>query len=596
MTERPRAAEPVELDAALAWRESLALRLIRAFFGIYLVSAVVVAVSLTGERKRHVMIALSLSGAMWFGVPAVTGWPRGQARGWVILVPALGAAITGYASLGFLSGPGVSLAISLMLAGFLLGARVMIWLGIASALILTGVAWAMVHGWLPAPNPADVDMTRPLPWLRSLGVSFLGIGLFGGLMVAVLGRMERALRLARTETIRREHAERARAEAELLALESKQLEVVGQLAAGIAHDFNNNLTAIIGCAELLKQDLAERRAPVDVADEILHASKRAAELTRQLLVYSRKAQMVLEASDLHAVVQAAVGLARRSMDPNIEIVTELIAPEAIVLADKALLEGAVLNLLVNARDAMPKGGTLTIATRPHANTAGGQGSNEATPGVILEVRDTGVGIEKQLLSQIFDPFFTTKPVGKGTGLGLAAVAGTVKAHAGSISVESEINVGTTFRIWLPLAARDAALQGPSGKMVAHGSGEILLVDDELVVAATARRTLRSLGYEVTHVSDGASAIDLIGREPQRFKLVLLDLRMPGLSGEATFDRLREIAPSLPVVLWSGYRAGQDVEAMLQRGAAGFVEKPYTVVKLSQAIARAMASRAQSTAH
>lgn len=581
-----RASEPVEIDEALAWRESLALRLIRAFFGIFVLSTLLAAASIEGSRERLQMVLSSLIGAVWFGIPAFTGWPRGKARGWVIVVPALGAAITGYASLGFLSGPGVTLTIGLMLAGFLLGARAMIGLGITSALVVSSIAWGMVHGWLRAPNASDVAMTMPMPWIRSLGVSFLWVGLLGGLIVSVLSHMERALRQVRVETLKREQAEHARAQAELLALESKQMEVVGQLAAGIAHDFNNNLTAIIGCAELLKQELADRPDSLDVADEILHSSKRAAELTRQLLVYSRKAQMVLVPSDLHAVVEAAVALARRSMDPNITIKTELGAPNPHVLADKALLEGAVLNLLVNARDAMPNGGTLLITTAPLESDHLKNIDGSPRRGVLLQVADTGTGIAEHVLPQIFDPFFTTKPVGKGTGLGLAAVSGTVKAHSGTISVESKPGVGTIFRIWLPSVPRETSAHMVAGNAIIRGSGRILLVDDDNIVASAAIRTLESLGYTVTHAADGQKALDLVSEEATRFRMVLLDLRMPGLSGEATFDRLREVAPELPVLLWSGYRAGQDVEGMLRRGAAGFVHKPYTIAHLSQAVAAA----------
>jgi two-component system, cell cycle sensor histidine kinase and response regulator CckA len=412
----------------------------------------------------------------------------------------------------------------------------------------------------------------------------MAVTLFGGLMVRVVARVERSLRLARQETLRREQAERARAEAELQAMESKQLEMVGRLAAGVAHDFNNNLTAIMGSVELLKLELPEQRSAHELTSGILLASQRLAELTRQLLAYSRKARMLQSPTDLHAVVQQAVTLARRSMDPNITIVTELTARHFTVAGDAALLQSAVLNLLVNARDAMPTGGKLTVATSSVELTRAS--ARGLPPGfcVILEVIDTGRGIPKEQVPNIFEPFFTTKPVGKGTGLGLASVAGTVKAHGGSIEVNSDVDAGTAFRVYLPCVEPENVALAPATTSVLHGEGEILLVEDDAMVGVTAIATLQSFGYQVTHAIDGKTALEQVSAHPGRFQLVLLDLRMPGLSGEATFDKLRELEPALPVLIWSGYGAEQDVSAMLRRGAVGFVQKPYRVAELSRVVA------------
>jgi len=301
-----------------------------------------------------------------------------------------------------------------------------------------------------------------------LGVTFLAISLFGGMMVALVTRMDRSLRLARQETLRREQAERARAEAELQAVESKQLEMVGRLAAGVAHDFNNNLTAIMGSAELLKLELPEEANTRELSDSILLASQRLAELTRQLLAYSRKARMLQSPIDLHAVVEQAVALARRSMDPNIAIVTELNARQSTVAGDAALLQSALLNLLINARDAMPDGGKLTVATSSIELTRGGARGLPAGMCVVLEVIDTGRGIPKDQVPNIFDPFFTTKPVGKGTGLGLAAVAGTVKAHGGSIEVNSDLYEGTAFRVYLPCVEPEGVASVPISTSIVNG--------------------------------------------------------------------------------------------------------------------------------
>jgi signal transduction histidine kinase len=571
-------------DEALAWRSDLALRLMRGLLAVFSASVLVIwlAMEPSGNRTRLLICALLASASV--SVPALSGRPRGAVRGWIMIAPALMTALAGYASIGVLSGPGVCLTVTLMLAGLLLGRRAMIGLTLFAAVLLSLIAWAMVTGRIASPNPVDVDMRLARTWVRSLGVTFLAITFFGGMMLAVVTRMERSLRLARQETLRREQAERDRAEAELQAVESKQLEMVGRLAAGVAHDFNNNLTAIMGSAELLKMELPEEGSGHELSESILQASQRLAELTRQLLAYSRKARMLLTPTDLHAVVEHAVGLARRSMDPNIEIVTELNARHFTVAGDAALLQSAVLNLLVNARDAMPNGGKLSVVTSSVEFTRGGAKGMPVGPCVVLEVIDTGRGIPKESVPHIFDPFFTTKPVGKGTGLGLAAVAGTVKAHGGTIEVNSDVRHGTAFRLYLPCSEANGSAQPEGSTEVTPGHGEILLIEDDPMVSMTAIASLRSFGYSVTHAADGKTAVEQVAAHPGRFRLALLDLRMPGMSGEATFERLREMDADLPVLLWSGYGAEQDVNNLLKRGAVGFVQKPYRVAELSRTVA------------
>ena len=571
-------------DATLEWRNQLALRLLRGFGAVFALSIPLVLWTLHGTRA-YVIASLTFAAAVLVGVPALTGRPSGPARGWLIIVPALTMSVSGYAFVGFLSGPGVCLTISLMLSGLLLGRRAMIGLAVGSGVVVALIGWAMVHRFIPAPNPEDVAMTQALPWVRSLGVTLFAISLFGGMMIAVVDRMERALRAEQSETKRREQAERERAEAERVALEAKQLETIGRLAAGIAHDFNNNLTAIIGCAELLKLELENNAEALELSDSILQSSQRAAELTRQLLAYSRKAQMLRTPTDLHALVGEVVSLVRRSTTHGVELHTELRAERHTVAADSSLLQSALLNLLVNARDAMPEGGQIQITTRSVTTQLTPEADH--VPCVLLRVQDNGRGIPEELLPRIFDPFFTTKPVGKGTGLGLAAVAGTVKAHGGRIDVDSKVDAGTTFQIYLPCVEPELRESAPAAPASRTGEGELLLVEDDVMVASTAVTTLQSFGYRVTHAADGERALEAVRRNPARFQLVLLDLRMPGLSGEATFEALQKLAPSLPVLIWSGYAAEQDVESMLRRGAVGFVRKPYRVAELSRTIAEAI---------
>lgn len=571
-------------DEALAWRNQVSLRILRGLFFVFMGGGLLVWRTVEATHARALLTVVALLAGLAMGIPALTGRPSGTLRGWLIVIPSILVSLGGYATVGTLSGPGVCLTVCLMLAGLLLGRRAMIAVTLAAGLAMSAIGWAMVGGRLPAPSPRDVSMTNPVMWLRTLSITFLAVGLFGGMMLAFVGRIEASLSLARSETRRRERAERARAEAERVALEARQLETVGRLAAGVAHDFNNNLTAIMGCAELLKEDLAADPDARELAESILQASQHAAELTRQLLAYSRKAQMLLVATDLHHVITSAVSLLRRSIDPSIQVVSVLEAQRATVAADRALLESALLNLLVNGRDAMPEGGTLRVHTRSLELPASGTPSG---PCVLLEISDSGSGIAPELLPQIFDPFFTTKPLGRGTGLGLAAVSGTIKAHGGRIEVSSALGRGTTFRIYLPTIEQPDSQPRPAEHESPHGRGEILLVEDDAMVSLTAVATLKSLGYAVTHASAGQAAIELLRQHPGRFALVLLDLRMPGMSGEATFEALRELDPTLRVLIWSGYAAEQDVSTMLARGAAGFVQKPYRITELSQAIARAL---------
>lgn len=574
------------MTAPFAWREELSLGLSRAFCVLFLMSGALVWFAMQGERQRYAMTAIALANGAVLAYPALTGRPRGQWRGWMVILPSVAGSVVGFALVGFLAGPGVAMTVTLVLAGLLLGARAMIALTVAAVIAVALIAYGMVSGVLPVPHPEDTSMTSVPSWVRSVGVTVLGTVLLGGLMVAVVNRIERSVRLAQDEAARRAQAERDRAEADLLALEAKQLETLGRLSAGVAHDFNNNLAAIMACAELLRHHIDSSLESREILDGVLQSARRAAELTRQLLVYARKARMLQTPTPLHPIVEEAVSFLRRSTDPKVQVVTELTAEAPIVVADSALLQSALLNLLVNGCDAMPNGGTLTVKTTIVADAELAAGRGRA---VRLDVRDTGSGIDREILPHVFEPFFTTKAIGKGTGLGLAAVAGTVRAHGGRVEVTSEPAEGTAFAIYLPCAdgdARDAVAQSAE---VVRGSGEILLVEDDAMVSMTAVAALKSIGYDVTHATDGAAAVAFVRERPARFKLVLLDLRMPGMSGEATFDALRAVAPSLAVLLWSGYGEDQDIQGMLERGAVGFVSKPYRIAELSAAVASGIAA-------
>jgi PAS domain S-box-containing protein len=384
--------------------------------------------------------------------------------------------------------------------------------------------------------------------------------------------------------------DRKRAEEQLRQMQ--RMESIGRLAGGVAHDFNNMLAGIHGAAELLALELKAgdpRRANVEL---ILGASRRAADLTRKLLAFSRRGRQVVSAVDLHHILDAVLGLLERSIDRSIAIRRTWAAELPVVQGDAAELQNALLNLCLNARDAMPQGGELAIATADrHLDLADCQAlvGFELTPGpyLAITVRDSGIGIPADALPRIFEPFFTTKPVGQGTGLGLSAVFGTAVAHHGAITVASAPGAGATFTLLLPVdpqrQRRDRVSSGPRPAL--RGGGTVLLVEDEEIVRELSMRVLASIGCTAQVAADGETAEAILARDPQAIDAVILDLVMPGRGGVATFHCLRALRPDLPIVLCSGYARDAAIEALLACGRAAFVQKPYRLHELAAALAQ-----------
>lgn len=573
-----------------SWRDQLSLRAAKASAVFYGIGTVIIFVAIHGWFQRLTMTAIA---SICFVVQcfiALTGRPKGRLRAWFVVVPAIVTSIAGFGLVGFLAGPAALLTVTITFSGLLLGRRAMVLLLAVIVPAIALIGWAMVHTIIPVPDAEDVSLLRGAPWVRSMAIVFLAVSLLGSLLVDIVSRLETSLEHAKQETRLREEAQKARVQAEKAVAVNKQFETIGQLAAGVAHDFNNNLVAIIGSAELMKEDFRANRITPDLLDDILSSAQRAAQLTRQLLVFSRKAKMVLAPTDVHQLIEHTVALLRRSIDPKIEVATHLAATDACVLADATLLDNALLNLLVNARDAMPKGGKLTVATSSYeVFSASHEHKRGLSPGayILLEVLDTGEGIAEEILPNIFDPFFTTKEVGKGTGLGLATVSGTIKSLKGSISVETERGCGTAFRILLPCERQTCSGVAREAPQIISGSGHILLVDDDAMVCRTAVSTLKSLGYEVTVASNGINALEVFESSPDTFSLVILDLRMPLMDGAETYDMLRNLGAKLPIVIWSGYGGDVDVEAMLRNGATRFIQKPYGIAELSKVVYEAI---------
>jgi len=375
--------------------------------------------------------------------------------------------------------------------------------------------------------------------------------------------------------------------------QAMKMEAVGQLAGGVAHDYNNMLTVIIGSAELLRSYGGDDAMVLKFSSAILEAARRSADLTRELLTFSRKGDRTTMQFDIHKAVKDALSLLGHSIDKNIRLETRLRAHDTLVVGDPSLLQNSLMNLGINARDAMPGGGSITFSTENltldeefcalHAG--------QVAPGPYLEISvcDTGAGIAREALEHIFEPFFTTKSVGKGTGLGLAMVYGTVRSFNGLIDVSSELGKGTTFKLYLPLA--EGALPD-AGKLpeAPRGSGGILLVDDEPQVRDLGKFLLEDLGYRVYLAENGVQALEVYARERDHIALVLLDMIMPKMGGKEALLHLVGHYPEVIVLITSGFHNEANREALVQLGARGVLQKPYRKYDLGKAVAEALNGR------
>ncbi len=357
---------------------------------------------------------------------------------------------------------------------------------------------------------------------------------------------------------------------------AQKMEAVGTLAGGIAHEFNNLLTAIIGNVTLSLLDLPEDHPLTPGLRDCEAAAQRAADLTRQMLGFGRRTALRMRPTDLRETISDTLPLVGRVLDPRITIERSDADDLWMTLVDPAHIGQALMNLCVNARDAMPEGGQLRVATR---NVPAGQLPAREGDFVLLEVTDTGQGMAPETVERIFEPFFTTRGPSHGPGLGLSVVHGIVEQHAGWIDCTSAPGAGTTFRMYLP-----RHLEDERPVLAAAGQGEVVLVvDDEESVRALARSVLERLGYRVLQAADGLEALNLVRDLRGAVDLVILDQTMPRLSGLETLRELRRQAPELPVILTSGYEPGGGPQGGNDSEADGFLPKPYAPDALSRAV-------------
>ncbi len=411
----------------------------------------------------------------------------------------------------------------------------------------------------------------PVGFIQFLLFTFLSLGSLSGLLLAaIIAERDDALtrRLALEEQLRH----------------SQKMEAVGRLAGGIAHDFNNLLTAIIGYTEIVLSSLDPNDSRRADAEEIGRAAMRAADLTRQMLAFSRRQVLQPQVTDLNVTLKKVQPMLRRLVGEAITMAVAGKAANAFVRVDRGQLEQVVMNLVVNARDAMPQGGRLTIETSEVRLTLeDAAGNADARPGayVMLWVADTGVGMTTEVRARIFEPYFTTKEVGKGTGLGLSTAYGIVRQSEGHITVASEAGRGTTFRVYFPQSDPPAeSAVDASGDELPRGTEHVLIVEDDQPVRRLARDLLTRLGYTVTEAASGRAGLALGSDHTRHFDLALCDVILGDMSGPAVAEALSALHPSIRVLYISGYPDEAIVKTGVLDEGKPFLQKPFTPMQLA----------------
>lgn len=445
---------------------------------------------------------------------------------------------------------------------------------------------------------------------NKLGINYyLGIPLLSstGELTGVLGYYSRKQTSFRPDDLRlfeifgqragieleRERREKEKEELKEQLFQSQKMEAIGTLAGGIAHDFNNLLSGILGYASYGKMLLPENH-PVRMHLEVIERSaERSAELVQQMLGFSRGGKYEVKPVNCNDIVEEAVKLLSRTIDKAISLETRLCPDLPLILADAVQIQQVILNLCINARDAMPQGGRLILDTQSVTiDEFDSRKHLGAKPGryVVVNITDTGVGIDQNIRRRIFEPFFTTKDKGKGTGLGLAMVYGIVKNHGGHISFQSEKGNGTHFTVFFPAADESATIVNHPDKVEIPGGNEtILLIDDEDTIRELGKEVLETLGYSVVLAADGMEAVGLYTEMKGKIDLIILDIVMPRIGGKETFKKLKSMNPDVKVIISSGYSIDGEAQEILNSGASAFIQKPYKITEISLLIRRVLES-------
>lgn len=374
----------------------------------------------------------------------------------------------------------------------------------------------------------------------------------------------------------------------------RKMDAISQLAGGVAHDFNNMLMGIMGAAQSLK--LKKRNLDdqsLKLVDIILNAAERSADLTSKLLVFGRKNNDIDVETDIHRIIDESIGITSKSINKKIKVTSIKDAEKSVIKGNTTDLQSAVINLIINSSHAMPCGGLLSIETnniyldRKYTDLS----PFDIDPGNYIEIqlRDTGCGIEPQNIERIFDPFFTTKEEGKGSGLGLAAVYGTVQKHRGAVTVYSTKDIGTVFCIYLPVIEEKSSRQNENLQKIIRGTGKILLVDDEEIIRTTGSYILEEAGYNVITAVNGQDALKIFEQNSD-IDLVIIDMIMPKMDGTNTFYNLKKTDPDCLVILSSGFTKEENLCELKDDGLAGFIKKPFKKEELTSLISTLLVER------
>jgi PAS domain S-box-containing protein len=387
----------------------------------------------------------------------------------------------------------------------------------------------------------------------------------------------------------RKQVEKEKEELESRYRHSQKMEAIGTLAGGVAHDFNNLLTGILGYTDVLKLELEEGSRAARSVRVIERAATRAQELTVQLLGFARKGKFQSVSVNLNEAIGDVIAFLDRTLHKNIQVAQRLSPKTPWIMGDPSQIHQLLLNLAVNARDAMPAGGKLTFSTelveldedavRAHVGLTPGRYN-------LITVSDTGVGIPSDKLERIFEPFFTDKEDGSGTGMGLAMVYGVTKSHRGSVSVHSEVGQGSLFEVYLPYTPNQFERTSKQPRELVRGTGTILMVDDEEIIRELARELLGQLGYTVIAVEDGQQAIETFRERRAEIDLVIVDVMMPRMGGRECLQKLREIDPNVRAIFATAY-SSEELQERVGGESAGFLQKPYRMQQLSESVAEAL---------
>ncbi len=371
-------------------------------------------------------------------------------------------------------------------------------------------------------------------------------------------------------------------------LQAQKMDSLGSLAGGIAHNFNNILTAILGSASIMRRRIKDDTRWLKYVDLIETTSRRGAAVTRQLTTFARKSDPHFQPVDVNAIIEQTLRLFEATTPKTIHVKCTLADKPMIVKGDEGQLQQSILNICINSRDAMPDGGVLVINCRPvYIDQDHSLQFTDGKPGdyVLVTIADSGCGIPPHNLRRIYEPFFTTKDHGKGTGLGLWGVYNVIRSHNGSINLESEVNSGTVFSIYLPQAPDGRTQKAETGKRgeVTGGTEHILLVEDEISIGEVGSDILKELGYKIDIARNGREALQKLTDTERPFDLVILDMNMPRMGGRATFDHIKELFPSLKILVCSGYTASMIDDGVFTHAIDGFIQKPYELEDIARKI-------------